>query len=217
MAGREIDSFVLKFKSLLYSKKNATLSINSDAGKATVTLTVSLDHIFSDPPPWPSPYSYKSYTPSRNRRQARRAEERILASEEAVKTADEEDSTSKAEEANNTEVISENVEAEEVSNINKNDTVKVNVTANVTEVSDDNFNDGNIPQLDGTLCPEVRRISFSKDGVPEEYLSTFQINPNWDPIREFYRCEECQYHSSTASGLWKHKKKKHNISNPYKM
>ena len=97
-----------------------------------MTLTVSLDHIFSDPHPWPSPYSYKSYTPSRNRRQARRAEERILASEEAVKTADEEDSTSKAEEANNTEVISKNVEAEEVSNINKNDTVEVNVTANVT-------------------------------------------------------------------------------------
>ena len=53
MAGKEIDSFFVKFKRLLYSEKNATLTIKSEAGKANETLTVSLDHVSSDLPPPP--------------------------------------------------------------------------------------------------------------------------------------------------------------------
>ena len=82
----------------------------------------------------------------------------------------------------------------------------------------------NIPQLDGNLsadrgttnvngilCPEVKRIDFYKDGVPVEYEDVFQINPNWDPRRNCYQCNECDYYSSTANNLIKHKKKRHKM------
>ena len=43
MAGYEIDSFVLKFKRLLFAGNNANLTIKSEAGKALVNLSVDVD------------------------------------------------------------------------------------------------------------------------------------------------------------------------------
>ena len=127
-----------------------------------------------------------------------------------------------------------NIETENVSSFNNPKEVRITENVNeefdnfiipeidVTEEVNDNvesntLENGNIPQLDGTICPAVKRISFYKDGVPAEFAGTFEINPNWDPSKMWYQCEQCEYHASTAGGLWKHKKKKHNISNPYKM
>ena len=42
----EIDSFVLKFKNLWKSGRNANLTTNSNAGKADVVLSVELDEPF---------------------------------------------------------------------------------------------------------------------------------------------------------------------------
>ena len=87
----------------MYSERNATLTINSEAGRANFILTVSLDHVPLDPPPSP----YKSFTPwpSQERRRVQRAEECCLAAEETVKTADNEAKNApiKAEEATATE------------------------------------------------------------------------------------------------------------------
>ena len=58
MARTEIDSFIVKFKSLLLSGRNTTLEIKSNAGKAEVTLHGELGDA-SRPPaqhqhhPWP--------------------------------------------------------------------------------------------------------------------------------------------------------------------
>ena len=56
--------------------------MKSESGKSFVTLSVSLDHVFSDPPPPPN--CYRSSTSSRRDRSA---EERHLAAEEGTKTA----------------------------------------------------------------------------------------------------------------------------------
>ena len=170
MAGKEIDSFYLKSQRLLYSEKNAILSMNSEAGKVNVTLTVTLDNVLSDiPPPLP-----RYLPPSYQRSRGRRAEERRLASEEAAKTATatREDSPREAEAAAEVDKTATTTideppkEAEEVSTYDKEtiyvtaEAEKAQIVFRIPEI------DGNIPQPDGTLCPEAKRISFYKDGVP---------------------------------------------------
>ena len=49
MARAEIDSFIVKFKSLLLSGRNTTLEIKSNAGKAEVNLRVELDDVSCPP------------------------------------------------------------------------------------------------------------------------------------------------------------------------
>ena len=68
----------------------------------------------------------------------------------------------------------------------------INKTAD-SKILDDTIN---IPQLDG----------FGAGVLPAN-----EINPCWDVDQMWYHCEKCSYHSSTASGLEKHKKKKHKM------
>ena len=44
MAGLEMDSFVMKFKSLWNAGRNATLNLETIAGKVKVSLSVELDN-----------------------------------------------------------------------------------------------------------------------------------------------------------------------------
>ena len=74
MARAEIDSFILKFKNLLLSGRNATLLIKSNAGKAEVNLSVELGEI--PPPPDQQHFQRSRNGPSRQRRRLRRAAER---------------------------------------------------------------------------------------------------------------------------------------------
>ena len=68
------------------------------------------------------------------------------------------------------------------------------------DITTDNVNDisvvSDIPQL---------------DGAGYRHLTAYEINPCADLINMWYQCEHCEYHSSTASGLVKHKKKKHKM------
>ena len=64
----EIDSFVFKFKNLLHLEKDATLTLKSEAGKASVTLSVELGHVLSD-----SLLRNPRNSPARQRRRKRRA------------------------------------------------------------------------------------------------------------------------------------------------
>ena len=48
MANQELNSFILKFKNLWKSGRNANLTIKSIAGKAHVSLNVELDETPSD-------------------------------------------------------------------------------------------------------------------------------------------------------------------------
>ena len=212
MAGKEIDSFLLKFKSLLYSEKNATLTIKSEAGKADITLTVSLDHVSSDLPPPPLQY-HRPSPPTPERRCARRAKEQSLAAEEAAKisaTNSEEEPPSIAEVAVITAAaafqgespgIAEEAECDERIVVElqaeKVPKVELRVTKNVIEINNDTFDEAtnsNIPQLDGLNGNKEKRISFYMDGVPPEWESTFLISPLWYPNRICYQCNECGYH-----------------------
>ena len=83
MSSSELDSFVLKFKSLWYAGIDAHLDVDTHAGQAWVGLRVGLGH-----PPGPlhrqPPLLKKKDSPSRQRRRARRAEARQLAVAEAA-------------------------------------------------------------------------------------------------------------------------------------
>ena len=85
MARAEIDSFILKFKRLLLSGRDATLVIKSNAGKAEVSLNVVLGDV--PPPPNQQHLRQSRNGPSRQRRRVRRAEERKAANAEEVQKA----------------------------------------------------------------------------------------------------------------------------------
>ena len=46
----EIDSFFFKFKSLLRSQKNATLTLKTDSGKVSVNLSLEFENTLGSPP-----------------------------------------------------------------------------------------------------------------------------------------------------------------------
>ena len=71
MANWELDSFYLKFKNLLCSEKDATLTFKSEAGRAFVTLSVDLGHVHSGQGHL-SPSGPRN-GPSRQRRREKRA------------------------------------------------------------------------------------------------------------------------------------------------
>ena len=80
MAKAEIDSFILKFKNLLLSGRNATLVLKSNAGNADVSLNVDLGQV----PPQPTQHVHHQSRdgPSRQRRRLRRAQARATEAEE---------------------------------------------------------------------------------------------------------------------------------------
>ena len=87
MAKAEIDSFILKFKNLLLSGRNATLVLKSNAGNAEVSLNVDLGQV----PPLPAQHVHQRSRdgPSRQRRRLRRAQARAEAeAEEATEVSD---------------------------------------------------------------------------------------------------------------------------------
>ena len=76
-ADQEIDSFVTKLKHLLYSGYDATLNIETQDGKAFVTLKAGLGHIKRLHYGYPNRQQSKvSRSPSYFRRQERRREAR---------------------------------------------------------------------------------------------------------------------------------------------
>ena len=195
MAGlQEFHSFVGKFVNLWQSGREATLQVNSLAGKATVSLKVELGQAL---PLQPYHQHQREPGPSRLRRRQRRADTRKSAdqADTAIKTAEEvvvatcdddldvgtagrevtENVADQAATASNT--------AEEVVAATRDDELDVatagkEVTENVTENESDDFrnedslNEGiaNIPQL---------------DGEPEEGL---QENEG----KEAFECRQCK-------------------------
>ena len=49
MVQSELDSFYVKFKNLLRAEIDATLTIKSESGRAVVSLSDDLGHVFSGP------------------------------------------------------------------------------------------------------------------------------------------------------------------------
>ena len=93
-----LHSFILKFKNLLLSGKNATLLIKSNSGNAEVSLSVELGEI---PPPPDQQHCHRSRNgPSRQRRRLRRAAEKAASNAEEAKEAVEEAEEASDEEMN---------------------------------------------------------------------------------------------------------------------
>ena len=138
MARVEIDSFVLKFKNLLLSGRNATLVIKSTAGKAEVSLNVELGDV---PPHLPGQHQQSRDGPSRQRRRLRRAETRkAYMTEDVIETATEEVNAEKARTASNTEevikTIVEEIDAEKATKVLQ-DSVSQNDAINHNSLKDE--------------------------------------------------------------------------------
>ena len=88
MAQQELDSFFVKFKCLLQSEKDATLTLKSEAGRAFVTLSLDLGHVRSEQDLPPRVGGLRN-GPARMRRRERRAAAREkLATEEAIQNVE---------------------------------------------------------------------------------------------------------------------------------
>ena len=82
MVQSKLDSFYVKFKTLLRGEKDATLTLKSEAGRAVISLSVDLGHVLSEPGLL---HHRPRNGPSRQRRRERRtaAREQQVAAEEA--------------------------------------------------------------------------------------------------------------------------------------
>ena len=77
MVVSDLDSFYFKFKNLLYSEKDATLTVKAEAGRVQVSLSADLGHVLSvDPSLYHHEHPHCRNGPSQQRRRARRAEAR---------------------------------------------------------------------------------------------------------------------------------------------
>ena len=115
MACYEIDSFILKFKTLLLAGKNANLEIKSDAGKVVMNLSVEVDVS-------PNPHLHHHHRhvgPARQRRRARREAERAAADNAATDDAAAEIINSEEESLDNKDNLKSAEKAAETSSIDE--------------------------------------------------------------------------------------------------
>ena len=85
MAQFQLDSFYVKFKNLLLSEQDATLTLKSESGRAVISLCVDLGHVLSRPDLPKQPRN----GPSRQRHCENRAAVRQLAVEKTKADAEE--------------------------------------------------------------------------------------------------------------------------------
>ena len=83
----EIDSFFFKFKSLLRSQKNGTLTLKTDSGKVSVNLSLEVENTLGSPP------RRNACGPARQRRRERRAAARETAENKIANGTDEQNKT----------------------------------------------------------------------------------------------------------------------------
>ena len=186
----EIDNFIWKFKTLLHAGKKANLSINSEAGKALVTLTVEVNV-----PPFPS----KSFRngPSRQRRRIRRAGERAAAVIAAAEDAADQQSEVTEEV---TDDVSNNLKAtvEEVCQIpvEKAATAKEDITCDLCDLSFKNKRG---------LKTHVGRVHK----VMDKATTDNEDNANIESSEEANPCDICDFVGKTPADLNGHKTTKH--------
>ena len=95
MAQWELDSFYVKFKNLLRSEKDATLTLKAEAGRAFVTLTLDLGHVLSEHEQL-QPRGPRN-GPARQRRRVKRAAARADAEKASVAGIKDDEIAEKAE------------------------------------------------------------------------------------------------------------------------
>ena len=200
MAQPEIDFFITKFKYLWHSGLDATLKVETNAGKAWVTLQVGLGQP-PLPPYYPPPYRdyypvHHRNGPARQRRRKRRDAARRAAGEEPhpareaseilannAQTVEVPAHTNRAEEVlfhNN-----ENASVEEAED--NNDAVKAN-EINVTAI-DKNFVcelcDNKFQSLKGLRTHEGKKHRASNSPIPQLDGATFYDEITWNFSSEY--------------------------------
>ena len=141
----ELDSFYVKFKNLLHAEKDATLTLKSEAGRASISLSLDLGHVHSEHGQLPS--SRNRNGPARQRRREKReavrseklsAEKVELEDEASTEKVEDEPSTqnSNAEKATETK---EAVQAKEPNILEKETTEQVKHP---------------VKELDDEVCPD---------------------------------------------------------------
>ena len=110
MVHQELDSFFWKFKNLLFAEIDATVTFKSEAGKASVSITVDLGHVHSVQGDLP-PRSGLRNGPARQRRREKHA---AACAEKATAKNDDTEEEVSTEKVENTPATAESPVAEEV-------------------------------------------------------------------------------------------------------
>ena len=164
MSISELDSFILKFKSLWYSGIDAHLDVETHAGQAWVGLRVGLGH-------QPGPLHHKvqphkkQASPSRQRRRARRVEARQAAADKAG--------------ANITENVVEQTEAEEANPASDAEETVEEMVDKTEESNDfcannDHFNLDDENSLTFRFIVKDSQLSKSQGSFESEVTKEFQ-------------------------------------------
>ena len=173
MANCEIESFVRKFKVLCQAGRSATLTISSDAGKASLNLCVDLGVLPEEGLQHPHhPHKRSRNGPTRHRRREKRAAARVVHAEEAeaALTLEEKEILEMAEEAAMEPIVpvkdSKEIENEKVvqaENIN----TKVTSTS-ATEVVDEVCSDLEYKEDDDKAIPKTVEVSAKLPKPPPD-------------------------------------------------
>ena len=154
MAMSEIDSFVLKFKHLLSAGRNACLKVESNAGKAIVTLQADLGDLPPIPHIPPQGYHQRSRNgPARQRRRQRRAEARDAHAAVIV-----------AEQVSDAANVTEEIPAEEAEK-----EIEVNKESETVEAENTVFN------LKDEFCPDIIYEEIGPDHLIEEFVVNVKV------------------------------------------
>ena len=192
MAQPEIDSFVTKFKYLWHSGSDATLKVETNAGKAWITLQVGLGQ--PPPPPYHPPHHYPAHHrngPSRQRRRVRREAARRAAAENVQPT---EEAGEVLENDAQTVEVDAKTRADEVINAN-NEPVLVEETTdndavNANEIAiDKNFScalcDNIFQSLKGLRTHEGKKHKASDSPIPQVDGATLDDGSTWTFSSDF--------------------------------
>ena len=172
MAQPEIDSFVTKFKYLWNSGLDATLRVETNDGKAWVTLQAGLGQL-PPPPYFPPPYHLPAYHrngPARQRRCERRAAERKANAEE-THPAEEAGETEEVqtEDTNDLEIDTENFSCELCESIFKS---LKGLRAHIGRKH--KASDSPIPQVDGVTLDNELTWNFSSEFADDDVEYTIK-------------------------------------------
>ena len=185
MSDLELDSFYVKFKNLLYSGKDANLTLKSEAGKASVILSLDLGpvhgghgHLFQQ---------RSRNGPSRQRRREKRAADR------AVK---------EHEEALNQELAEEATDNVEKTSKTVND-LKTTVEIDAEEVS------GEVSPKKITSLGLEEFAENEKIGANDEHDAEKASHKETGKANDTFKCPICDFESTWERGLSIHMGVKH--------
>ena len=202
MALSEVDNFIRKFKNLLLAGKQANLTIKSETGK--VSLTLSVEEELLDVAPIMSRNG-----PSRQRRRARRAAVQAAAERVAADNAADKTDAVEAETFKNAaeEAAKKCLELEDQARVFRNIIAKASEEA----LEKEKANVTVVQEYRNTIAVQEMLHDSFKERMTRKYNYNDEIETDDESENEeeTFQCKECSFEGKNENGLKIHESRMH--------